>query len=167
VPGSGEVLAYSSTTGSTTTTTVPVHDLIGSTMGLFNSSGSLATLYSYEPFGKPTMTGASSAFPYLFAGMEWDSSTGLYHTPARYYSPSLQRFLSEDPMGFAGGDVNLFAYAGNDPINNTDPSGLQFVGGGDIAGVAGGLEPKRRARARGASTIFSIFYRYAAPSLSN
>jgi RHS repeat-associated protein len=59
--------------------------------------------------------------------MEHDASTGLYRTPARYYNPGLGRFLSEDPIGFAGGDTNLFAYAGNDPLNSTDPSGLQAV----------------------------------------
>ena len=44
--------------------------------------------------------------------MEYDSATSLYHTYARYYSPGLQRFLSEDPLQFGGGDVNLFGYAG-------------------------------------------------------
>ncbi len=57
--------------------------------------------------------------------MEYDSPTSLYHTYARYFSPRLQRFLSEDPLQFGGGDVNLFAYARNDPINHVDPSGLQ------------------------------------------
>jgi RHS repeat-associated protein len=49
--------------------------------------------------------------------------TGLYYYRARYYHPQLQRFISEDPIGFAGGDANLHAYVGNDPVNATDPSG--------------------------------------------
>jgi RHS repeat-associated protein len=122
-PG-GDVLAYSVTSGSTTTTTVPLTDLLGSTLGMVNSSGSLATTFTYEPFGKPTTSGQTTTYPYLFAGMEYDAQTGLYHTPARYYSPTLQRFVSEDPLGFGGGDVNLFVYAGNDPVNRSDPLGL-------------------------------------------
>jgi hypothetical protein len=43
---------------------------------------------------------------------------------ARYYDARVGRFLSEDPIGFAGGDVNLYRYVGNSPINYTDPSGL-------------------------------------------
>jgi hypothetical protein len=60
--------------------------------------------------------------------------------PSIERSRSQQRFLSEDPIGFAGGDTNLFAYAGNDPVNSTDPSGLQAVvpGGGVGAAVGAG-----------------------------
>jgi hypothetical protein len=43
---------------------------------------------------------------------------------ARYYHPALQRFISEDPIEFDGGDVNLYVYVGNDPIDDTDPLGL-------------------------------------------
>jgi hypothetical protein len=46
---------------------------------------------------------------------------------ARYYDPSTGRFISEDPIGFAGGDVNLSAYAKNNPINSIDPSGLDPI----------------------------------------
>ena len=47
----------------------------------------------------------------------------MQYNRARYYSPTLQRFISEDPIGFAGGDVNLYGYVRNDPANLTDPSG--------------------------------------------
>ena len=153
----GEVLAVTTSAG----TMVPIHDALGSTIGLVNSSGTIPTTFTYEPFGRVATVGTASAFPYLFAGMEYDWDTGLYHTMYRYYSPILQRWLSEDPLQYGGGDVNLFAYAGNDPVNNADPSGLQYVygapgpegsadngdtvggwlGGGttDIASQAGGL----------------------------
>jgi uncharacterized protein RhaS with RHS repeats len=58
---------------------------------------------------------------------------------ARYYSFSLGRFLSRDPIGFAGG-INLYAYCYGDPINYIDPSGTDGVlgvPGGTIAGAAG------------------------------
>jgi RHS repeat-associated protein len=59
---------------------------------------------------------------------------------ARYYHPGLQRFISEDPIGFAGGDVNLYGYVANSPVNRGDPLGLIDYGGAVIglAGVAGG-----------------------------
>jgi uncharacterized protein RhaS with RHS repeats len=48
----------------------------------------------------------------------------LYYYRARYYSPELQRFISEDPIRLAGGDVNYYAYVGNNPVNWIDPLGL-------------------------------------------
>jgi uncharacterized protein RhaS with RHS repeats len=49
----------------------------------------------------------------------------LYYYRARYYDPKAGRFISEDPIGFGGGDVNLFRYVGNNPGNWVDPEGLQ------------------------------------------
>ncbi|MHC1727321.1 MAG: RHS repeat-associated core domain-containing protein [Syntrophobacteraceae bacterium] len=52
---------------------------------------------------------------------------GLYYMRARYYDPGVGRFISEDPIGFAGGDVNLYGYVANDPINAIDPFGLDAI----------------------------------------
>ncbi len=57
------------------------------------------------------------------AGIEFDP-TGLYHANARYYHPTLQRFISEDPARQGGSGANLFTYAGNSPVGGSDPSGL-------------------------------------------
>ena len=57
-----------------------------------------------------------------------DPTSGLYYARNRYYHPGMGRFISQDPMGLAGG-LNLYAYAGNDPINFRDPLGLFEVGG--------------------------------------
>ncbi len=54
------------------------------------------------------------------------SRVGLYYYRARTYSPSWGRFLQPDPIGYAGG-ANLYAYVGNDPLNNTDPSGTRYL----------------------------------------
>ena len=97
-------------------------DAIGSTYGLLNSSGSLQTQYSYGPFGQSTPSGTTN--PYQFTGREIDPNSGLYFMRNRYYSPALQRFISPDPSGLAGGDANLYSYVRNDPTNLTDPSGL-------------------------------------------
>ena len=56
------------------------------------------------------------------AGREYDAEAGIYYNRARYYDPQLGRFLSEDPIGIAGG-LNLYAYAGNDPVSVSDPTG--------------------------------------------
>lgn len=51
--------------------------------------------------------------------------TNLHSKNARYYNPSSKRFTQKDPIGFAGGDANLYRYIENDPINSTDPLGLR------------------------------------------
>jgi len=67
---------------------------------------------------------------FRFTAREFDQETGLYYYRARYYDPKLGRFLSEDPIGIAGG-LNLYAYAGNDPVNGRDPFGLDWCDPGD------------------------------------
>ncbi|QDV74516.1 choice-of-anchor Q domain-containing protein [Botrimarina mediterranea] len=59
-----------------------------------------------------------------FAGREWDADADLYYNRARWYDASQGRFISEDPAGFAGGDANLYRYAGGDSVNGRDPTGL-------------------------------------------
>ena len=55
-------------------------------------------------------------------GQYRDSETGLVYCKARYYAPSLGRFISRDPIGFSGG-INLYAYCNDDPVNYADPLG--------------------------------------------
>lgn len=97
---------------------------LNSTLGLTDADGVQQTQYIYEPFGMTTVTGAAASNPFQFTSRENDSS-GLYYYRARYYSPLVQRFISEDPIGFRSGDTNLYAYVGNDPINMVDSMGLQ------------------------------------------
>lgn len=61
---------------------------------------------------------------YTYTGREWDKETGLYYYRARYYDPIEGRFISKDPISFAGGDVNLYGYTQQNPINFNDPAGL-------------------------------------------
>jgi RHS repeat-associated protein len=111
-------------------------DGTNSTVGLVNSSGSLATQFTYEPFGRTTFSGSGTANLYRFAGRELDA-TGLYFMRARYYNPILQRFLSPDPLGFGGGSTDLYGYAFNSPTNFIDPLG--FSAAGTAFGAIGGL----------------------------
>ena len=98
-------------------------DGLGSTTSLSNSAGALANTYTYDSFGKLTASGGSITNPIQYTGREFDLETGLYYYRARYYDPAIGRFLSEDPIGFSGGDVNFYDYVGNDPIDWVDSSG--------------------------------------------
>src|SRR5216684_5519013 len=98
-------------------------DALGSTIGLVASGGSIATSYTYQPFGATTAGGVSNSNPYQFTGRENDG-TGLYFYRARYYSPTAQRFIAQDPIGVAGGDSNLYDYAWDNPLLFMDPLGL-------------------------------------------
>jgi RHS repeat-associated protein len=106
-----------------------LRNALGSTIALVNSSGSIATQDSYEPFGKTAISGSATTNPYAFAGRELDTS-GLYFMRARYYNPLLSRFISSDPLGLGGGQANFFAYAYNSPMNFVDPLGLSGSSGG-------------------------------------
>ena len=103
------------------------HDMKDSTVALTvpGSSGP-AESYTYSDYGAPQ---SGTWLAYQYAGYRYDSETGLYTMPARFYSPALGRFLQADPSGFSGG-FNLYAYAGNDPVNQVDPTGLTPDGGG-------------------------------------
>jgi RHS repeat-associated protein len=96
-------------------------DALGSTLNLTDSSGNSLAQYAYEPFGNTTLVSGNSSNSYEYTGRENDD-TGLYYYRARYYNPAIGRFISEDPVGLAGG-INRYAYTKNDPVNRVDPSG--------------------------------------------
>ena len=70
---------------------------LGSTVALTDNSGTVQTEYTYEPFGGTTATGSNNTNPFQYTRRENDL-TGLYYYRARYYSPVIGRFLSEDPL---------------------------------------------------------------------
>ncbi|HEY0367928.1 MAG TPA: TIGR02269 family lipoprotein, partial [Pyrinomonadaceae bacterium] len=113
-------------------------DGLGSTLGLTDAAGSQTVQYTYEPFGTTSATG-SSGNTAQYGGRENDN-TGLYFNRARYYSPKLQRFISEDPLGFTPGDTNLYSYVGNGPVNWADPLGLDKEGGSWLDNLQMGLD---------------------------
>ena len=96
-------------------------DALGSPVAVTNNSGVVQTEYTYEPFGKTTVNGSPNS-SYQYTGRENDG-TGLYYYRARYYHPELQRFVTEDPIEFDSGDINLYAYVTNNPMLYVDPNG--------------------------------------------
>jgi RHS repeat-associated protein len=99
-------------------------DALGSTLALTDSTGTLQTQYTFEPFGNTSVTGTATTNSFAYSGRELDS-TGLYFYRARYYNQSIGRFVSEDPLGFAGG-INQYAYVADSPVNFSDPAGLYW-----------------------------------------
>ena len=113
-------------------------DGLGSITAISDASQNPVQEYSYESYGamKAAMDFRNS---YTFTGREWDKETGLYFYRARYYDPMEGRFISKDPIGLEGG-ISLFSYVKQNPINYTDPAGLEeisaeayFLFGGGIA----------------------------------
>ena len=103
-------------------------DIQGSTLMLTNASGQSAATYDYSDYGETRQTSGSTALynPFLYTGQEYDFETNLYHLRARHYSPSLGRFFSRDPIGYAGGS-NMMGYCAGDPVNQIDPSGTEKI----------------------------------------
>jgi RHS repeat-associated protein len=98
-------------------------DHLGSIVQTTNSAGTITVSRDYDPFGNP-LAGAATA-GYAFTGREWDPETSLYYYRARYYDPSVGRFLSEDPLPDPG--FSLYAYVHNNPVGSIDPSGEEEI----------------------------------------
>ena len=85
-------------------------------------NGVIVKRYAESPWGD-AVADTGLTLRYRFGGREYDSESNLYYLRRRYYDPQSGRFLSEDPQGIDGG-LNIYSYAGNDPVNSTDPFGL-------------------------------------------
>lgn len=95
---------------------------LGSTIGLANAAGAITTSYSYTPGGAVTAAGAASQNTFEYNATQ-NEGTGLYLMGARYYNPTAGAFISQDPTGFHGGVTDLYGYAGDDPVDTSDPTG--------------------------------------------
>ena len=89
----------------------------------------LLATYQYDPYGNLTSSTGSVANSWRFAGGYFDSSTGLYKFGTRYYNPGFGRWSQQDPLPGQLNDpttLNRYLYAGDDPVNFTDPSGRSW-----------------------------------------
>lgn len=100
-------------------------DAVGNIIGVTGPAGSYVNEYAYLPFGERLREVESVANPFEFVGAlgVMEDPGGLEFMRARYYDASLGRFMTPDPIGFAGGDANLYAYVANGPIHGIDPGG--------------------------------------------
>ncbi|MBI3850013.1 MAG: RHS repeat-associated core domain-containing protein, partial [Verrucomicrobia bacterium] len=121
----GRSHAYQSGSGSWTNHNVYHADGNGNVTYMLNSSQSVVANYRYDPFGNAiTASGTlSGANVYRFSSKEIHVNSGLYYYGYRFYHPNLQRWLNRDPIGERGG-LNLFEFAGNDPVDLFDRFGL-------------------------------------------
>jgi RHS repeat-associated protein len=140
-PGVDQILADENASGEVLWA---LADNQGTIRDLLDTAGNIQNHITYDSFGQITsQTNPTVDTRYGYTGREFDQETGQYYYRARYYDAGVGRFISEDPIGFTAGDVNLTRYVGNSPINRTDPLGLDSLplvrGAGSLVGDAGPL----------------------------
>ena len=109
-----------------------VTNLQGDVVMLLDASGNVVAEYSYNAWGEILSSAGTMADvnPIRYRGYYYDAETGLYYLQSRYYDPEIGRFLNADAFASTGQGIlgaNMFAYCGNEPINNLDSAGLFFV----------------------------------------
>jgi RHS repeat-associated protein len=112
----------------------------GSIVGVTNRTGKVTSTYSYDPWGTCTSSSCPPTNSFGFDG-GFLSQSGLYHFGERYYDPNTGSWTQPDPAG-PSGDPTLtdpYVFAGDDPVNSVDPSGLFRTDCGEPQSLGGGL----------------------------
>jgi RHS repeat-associated protein len=127
--GVGGLLARSNTGSSTNWISHDYYhaDGNGNITCLIDGSQSVVASYRYDPYGNTISESGSLAETnvYRFSSKEIHTNSLMYYYGGRFYDPSLQRWPNRDPIEEEGG-INLYAYVGNNPVNQIDPLGLTF-----------------------------------------
>jgi RHS repeat-associated protein len=109
---------------STSAVTYLHHDQQGSTRLLTGSTGTVTGKCSYSAYGTPTCEGTTTT-PLGWDGQYTSSDTGLIYMRARVYDPATAQFLTVDPE--VGTTRAPYTYAGDNPLNEADPSGRESL----------------------------------------
>jgi RHS repeat-associated protein len=127
-------------------------DGMGSTASVTDTTDALKAGYSYDPWGRMInpVDPLGLKNPFKFTGEALDSSSGLYYLRARYYDPTVGRFISADP--FAGSlrlpmTTNRYVYARGNPLSYVDNNPLSYVDKSGLSAEPSGTGPYTRALA--------------------
>jgi RHS repeat-associated protein len=138
---SGQIIAESDGTGVTTAEYIYLNsqplakidsagtyyyhnDNLGTLQKMASSSGTVVWAADYKPFGETTITVSTITNNLRFPGQYFETETGLNQNNWRDYNPAIGRYIESDPIGILGGNNHLYVYVGNNPVNLTDPFGL-------------------------------------------
>jgi len=108
-------------------------DGLGSVTSLSDATGAIVQTYLYDTFGNKVSSSGSLVNPFQYTGREFDSETSLYYYRARYFDPSLGRFLSEDSSK-ENASGSTYMYVENSPVLFVDPSGMEPQNAGLVIG---------------------------------
>lgn len=135
-------------------------DVQGNIIAILDSTGDVVVEYTYDAWGNHIVTPTEEAYtelsqlnPFRYRGYYYDTETGLYFLKTRYYDPEVGRFITIDDLSYLDPDtingLNLYAYCGNNPVMNVDPSGTfailglligAFLGGAVMGGLVNGVK---------------------------
>jgi RHS repeat-associated protein len=133
-----------------------IFDAINSTTATVDQDGIVKNRFLYEPFGQTTTFATDHLFQYTG---RMPVTQNLYYNRARYYDSVNGQFISEDPIGFAGQDFNLYRYVRNDPLNRIDPTGefpVLIAIAAVVSGTAKALETSQECNATVKDVLLSF-----------